>query len=73
MMNAIVKKIGFLSGILAFTATIAFYAVQLLKLFGLLLHPFNKFMIYGFSNCITLPFIFKILALNNVAPLYKKF
>ena len=72
-MNKIVYKIGFWSGIVAFAATMAFYIVQMLQVLGILTYPWDEILIYGFSLCITIPFMIEMLALHYVVPAAKRF
>ena len=72
-MNKTVYKIGFLSGVVAFAATLAFYIVQMLQVWGLLTYPWDEILIYGFSLCITIPFMIEMLALHYVVPPENKF
>ena len=68
-----IYKIGYLSGLVAFLATLAFYIVQMLQIWGILRYPWDEILIYGFSLCITLPFLLEMLALHHVVPDEKKF
>ncbi len=72
-MNKIIYKIGFLSGLIAFTSTIAFTAAQILQLLCVLRYPLDEILIYGFSLCIVIPFLLEMLALHHIAPTEKKF
>jgi hypothetical protein len=72
-MNKIIYKIGFLSGLIAFTSTIAFTIAQILQLLGVLRYPLDEILIYGFSLCIVIPFLLEMLALHHIAPTEKKF
>lgn len=72
-MNKTVYKIGFWSGIVAFAATLAFYIVQMLQVWGFLTYPWDEILIYGFSLCITIPFMIEMLALHYVVPRENKF
>jgi hypothetical protein len=72
-MNRLINKVGFWSGILAFTATVAYCIVQLLQLYDVLAYPMDEKLIYGTSLCIVLPFIFEMLALHYTTPVEKKF
>jgi hypothetical protein len=72
-MNKITYKIGFLSGLIAFTSTIAFTVAQILQLLGVLRYPLDEILIYGFSLCIVIPFLLEMLALHHIAPTEKKF
>lgn len=68
-----INKIGYLSGLIAFTATVVFYLIQMFQVFGWLTYPWDEILIYGFSQCITLPFIIEMLALHYVVSPDKKF
>lgn len=72
-MNNSINKIGYLSGLFAFWATVIFYFVQMIQLFGWLTYPWDEILIYGFSQCITLPFLIEMLALHYVVSPEKKF
>jgi hypothetical protein len=72
-MNRLINKVGFWSGILAFTATVAYCIVQLLQLYGILTYPMDEKLIYGTSLCIVIPFILEMLALHYTTPFEKKF
>jgi hypothetical protein len=62
-----------LSGLIAFTSTIAFNIAQILQLLGILRYPLDEILIYGFSLCIVIPFLLEMLALHHIAPTEKKF
>ncbi len=72
-MENTIYKIGYWSGLTAFTATIAFYIVQMLQVLGFLAYPWDEILIYGFSLCITLPFMIEMLALHHSVPTEKNF
>jgi hypothetical protein len=72
-MNKIVYKIGFWSGLIAFTSTIAFTVAQTLQLLGVIRYPLDEILIYGFSLCIVIPFLLEMLALHYITPPEKKF
>ena len=72
-MNKNIYAIGFWSGVVAFTATLVFYIVQMLQVLGMLSYPWDEILIYGFSLCITLPFLTEMLVLHYVVPAEKKF
>lgn len=71
-MNTSILKLGFWGGMLAFTATMAFFIAQLLQLAGLLTYPIDEILIYSFSLCITIPFLLLFLALYHSIPIEKK-
>lgn len=68
-----IYKVGYWSGIIAFIATVIFYIVQMLQIWDLLTYPMDEILIYGFSLCITLPFLLEMLAFHYVVPNGKKF
>lgn len=72
-MNHLINKVGFWSGIIAFTATVAYCIVQLLQLYGVLTYPTDERLIYGTSLCIVIPFVLEILALHYITPKKKRF
>lgn len=72
-MNTTIYKLGFWSGIIAFTATVAYCIVQLLQLYNVVTYPTDERLIYGTSLCIVIPFVIEILALHYTTPEHKKF
>ena len=72
-MNRIINKAGFWSGIIAFTATIAYCIFQLLQLYNILTYPTDEILIYSSSLCIVIPFVLEMLALHYITPDDKKF
>jgi hypothetical protein len=66
-------RIGFWSGLAAFTATVAYDIVQILQVAGVLHFPLDEILIFGTSLCIVVPFVFEILALHYSAPVAKRF
>ena len=72
-MNTTIYKFGFWSGIIAFTATVAYCIVQLLQLYDVITYPTDERLIYGTSLCIVIPFVIEILVLHYTTPESKKF
>jgi hypothetical protein len=72
-MNKTIYKVGFWAGITAFTAAVGFNIVQILQLFRVFNYPLDEILIYGFSMCIVVPFIFEMLALHYAVSTEKKF
>ena len=72
-MDKTIYKVGFWTGIIAFAATVAFFIVQILQLLKILTYPRDEISIYGFSLCITIPFLLEMLALHHIAPPEKKY
>jgi len=73
IMNHVINKIGFWSGLAAFTSTVGYCIVQLLQLYGVFTYPTDERLIYGTSLCIVVPFVLEILALHYITPEKKKF
>ena len=65
--------IGFWSGLIAFSATVAYCIVQLLQVFHILHFPADEILIYGTSLCIVIPFMIEILALHYTTPVERRF
>jgi len=72
-MKHLINKVGFWSGLIAFTSTVAYCIVQLLQVYGILTYPTDERLIYGTSLCIVIPFILEILALHYITPKEKRF
>ncbi|MBD0297482.1 MAG: hypothetical protein ICV84_20205 [Flavisolibacter sp.] len=72
-MNKAIYKLGFWSGLVAFSATLAYCIVQLMQVAGVLPYPLDEILIYGTSLCIVIPFILEILALHYITPEEKRF
>jgi len=72
-MTVSIYKIGFLSGLIAFIATIIFLIVQLFQLLGILTYPYDQIWIFGSSLCIGIPFMLEMLALHYATSPDKKF
>ena len=72
-MKVTIRKIGFWSGLSAFTATLAYCIVQILQLYGVLTYPADEILIYSTSLCIVIPFLLEILALHHITTGYRKF
>ena len=72
-MHTTIYKVGFWSGITAFTATVAYCIVQLLQLYDVVTYPADERLIYGTSLCIVVPFVLEMLALHYTTPGNKKF
>lgn len=72
-MKEAIYTIGFWLGVVAFAATLAFYIVQMFQVLGWIDFPWDEILIYGFSLCITLPFMVEMLALHYLVSPDKKF
>ena len=72
-MTTHIGSVGYVSGVVAFGATVAFSIVQLAQLAGLLHFPADEILIYGTSLCIVVPFLLEMLALHYVTPPARQF
>jgi hypothetical protein len=59
-----IGRIGFWSGLAAFSATVAYDLAQILQVVGVLRFPLDEILIFGTSLCIVVPFVFAILSLH---------
>jgi len=65
-MTVKITKIGYRSGIAAFTAVVAYDVVQILQVVGVLQFPADEILIFGTSLCIVIPFILEMLAFHHL-------
>lgn len=72
MVNSVYKT-GFVAGLFAFGAAVAFVIVQLLQLARVFGSPLDETLIYATSLCIVIPFVLEMLALHYATPDGKKF
>lgn len=73
IMDRSIYKMGFWSGLSAFSATMAFVIVQSLQLARVFTFPMDEVLIYATSLCIVIPFVLEMLALHYITPNKKKF
>lgn len=66
-MTSSVAKAGYLSGLAAFAATVAYDVVQILQIVGVLGFPLDEILIYGTSLCIVPPLILEMLAFYHTS------
>jgi heme/copper-type cytochrome/quinol oxidase subunit 4 len=71
--NESVRKVGFTSGLLAFSFAISYSIIQLLQVMQVVTFPADEILIYGMSLGIVIPFILEILALHYVVSDDRKF
>jgi hypothetical protein len=72
-MDVKIYKAGYLAGVLAFLATVAFVIVQILQVLAVIPYPWDEILIYGTSLCIVIPFLMEMLALHYHSPVEKKY
>ena len=68
-----IYRIGFWSGLFAFTATAAYVIIQLLQLYDLIAYPWDEKLIYGISLLIVVPFLLEILAMHYMTTGRRRF
>lgn len=66
-------QVGFLAGIAAFCATLAYDIAQILQVFGILRFPADEIAIYSTSLCIVIPFLLEMIALHQVTHTERRF
>lgn len=68
-----IGRIGFLAGVAACTATVAYDVAQILQVIGVLHFPLDEILIFGASLCIVIPFVLEVLALHHSTPSDERF
>jgi hypothetical protein len=68
-----ISKVGYWSGLAAFTSAVAYDVVQILQVAGILRFPADEILIYGTSLCIVVPFILEMLAFHHLTTPDKRF
>jgi len=66
-------RIGFLAGLAAATATVAYDTVQIVQVVGVLHFPVDEILIFATSLCIVVPFVLEILAVHYSSPVDTRF
>lgn len=70
---AAVARVGYLAGLFAFAAVVAYDVVQILQIAGVLHFPLDEILIYGTSLCIVVPFILEMVAFHHLTPPDRQF
>ena len=68
-----ISDVGYWSGLAAFAAVVAYDAVQILQVMGVLRFPTDEILIYATSLCIVVPFILEMLSLHYLTAIDKRF
>jgi heme/copper-type cytochrome/quinol oxidase subunit 4 len=68
-----ISEAGYWSGITAFVSVIAYDAVQILQVMGVLHFPLDEILIYGTSLCIVIPFVLEMLAFHHLTAKDRQF
>src|SRR3954453_9687481 len=63
-MTRAIGLVGYWAGLTASSAAVAYDAVQVLQVAGILHFPLDEVLIYGTSLCIVVPFVLEILSLH---------
>lgn len=66
-------RVGYLCGMAAAIATLAFVVVQVGQLVGVLRYPLDEVLIYSTSLCIVVPFMLEMLALHHLTESKRRF
>jgi hypothetical protein len=72
-LNSRIGSVGYWCGLAAFTSIVAYDAVQILQVAGMLRFPADEILIYGTSLCIVVPFLLEMLALHHLTTPRKQF
>ncbi|MGP0094117.1 MAG: hypothetical protein ACLPKB_29850 [Xanthobacteraceae bacterium] len=64
-MNEASPKLGFCASIIAFIAVVGYGVAQILQVLKIVNYPLSDILIYGFSLCISVPFLIAVLALHD--------
>ena len=72
-MSANSNRIGYWAGLAACAATLAYIAVQLLQIVGVVHFPLDEILIFGTSLGIVVPFLLEMLALHYATDPGKRF
>jgi hypothetical protein len=68
-----ISDVGYWSGLSAFAAVVAYDAVQILQVMGVLRFPTDEILIYATSLFIVVPFILEMLSLHYLTAIDKRF
>jgi heme/copper-type cytochrome/quinol oxidase subunit 4 len=68
-----IARVGYRAGLAAFASVVAYVAVQILQLAGVLGFPLDEILIYGTSLCIVIPFVLEMLAFHYLTDSDKQF
>lgn len=63
--NPAVLRLGYYSAMIACIAAAGYGAAQLLQVAGALTFPVDAFLIYGFSICISVPYVTAVIAVHH--------
>ena len=72
-MKTAINRIGYLSGLVAFTAALGYCVVQILQLYNVTSYPVDEVLIFVTSLLVVIPFLLEVLTLHYVVPENKKF
>jgi len=64
-MNKAAPSLGFFSSIASLIAAVGYGVTQSMQVFGILNYPLADILIYGFSLCISVPFLIAMIALHD--------
>jgi hypothetical protein len=64
-MNEASPKLGFWASTVAFVAVVGYGVAQIMQVLNVISYPLSDILIYGFSLCISAPFLVAVLALHD--------
>lgn len=68
----LIYRTGYISAALALVGIIGYGVAQIMQVLKLISYPWDEVLIYGFSLCITVPFLVMIVALHQTFSSQKK-
>ena len=68
-----IGKVGYVSGLAAFSSAVAYDVVQILQVAGFLRFPADEILIYGTSLWIVVPFVLEMVAFHHLTTPDKRF
>lgn len=72
MNDVAIYKTGFISGLVAFTTTMAYIIIRSMQITDSVNYPYQEQLIYSISPLMALAFLLEILALHYSVPTNKK-
>jgi uncharacterized protein (TIGR03382 family) len=72
-MTRTIGRVGYWSGLAACASALAYDAVQMLQVAGVLRFPLDEILIYGTALCIVVPLVLEMLSFHYLTPNDKQF
>jgi hypothetical protein len=67
------SEVGYWCGLAAFAFAVAYAAVQILQVLGVLRFPLDEILVYGTSLCIVVPFVLEIVCVHHTTAPERQF